>query len=315
MAARLFQSLLILLVMAFVIYGLIGLMPGDPITLMINSNPHMTAADAARLRALYGLDQPLLGRFWHWLLAALQGELGYSRLFSQPVGTVIMARLPYSLLLMGCSLILALLLALPLAVVAAYQPNSKLDALINLACFTGVSLPAFWLAILLILLFSVTLGWLPANSSDVEQAPELLSKLRAMIMPVLTLTVASCGTYTRYLRAALLEVAQQDFMRTARAKGLSAFGALWRHGLRHALLPLVTLVGIELGNLFSGALITETMFGWPGMGRLIYDAIMGNDYNLALAALLLATAMTLVGNLLADLVYRRIDPRLRRHQS
>lgn len=307
---RLFHSLILFAIMAVVIYGLIGLMPGDPVDLMISGNPHMTPEDAVRLRAQYGLDQPLLMRFGHWALDALRGELGYSRLFSQPVGEVIVSRLPYTILLMGSALTLALMLALPSGLLAAYNNGRWPDRLISLGCMIGISTPTFWLALVLMLLFSVQLGWLPANSSAVAESTDLGAKLKALIMPLLTLTLGLTATYTRYLRAALLEAAQQDFMRTARAKGLTPFAALTRHALHHGILPLITLVGIEFGSLLSGALITETLFSWPGMGRLIYEAIMGNDYNLALVALLLGVAMTLLGNALADSAVRRLDPRV-----
>jgi peptide/nickel transport system permease protein len=309
---RLLHSLILLGLMALIIFGLIGLMPGDPVDLMISGNPHMTPEDAARLRAHYGLDQPLLSRFGHWVGDALRGELGYSRLFSQPVGDVILQRLPYTLLLMGSALLLAIMLAVPLGLLAVHRHGRWPDRLISVVCMAGISTPTFWLALLLLLLFSVQLGWLPANSSAIAESGSLADKARALIMPLLTLTLGLTASYTRYLRAALLEVTQQDFMRTARAKGLTRFAALTRHALRHGLLPLVTLVGIEFGSLLSGALITETLFSWPGMGRLIYEAIMGNDYNLALVALLLGVAMTLLGNALADVVARRLDPRMER---
>lgn len=308
--SRLIQSIILFVIMAVVIFGLIGLMPGDPVDLMISSNPHMTAEDAARLRAQYGLDQPFVTRFGHWAAAALAGDLGYSRLFSQPVVNIIAERLPYSLLLMGGALLLGLLIAIPLGLLAAYRAHHGLDRAINLFCYFGISLPTFWLAMLLILLFSVQLGWLPANSSAIIESSDWTDKIRALILPLITLALGLAATYTRYLRSALLEITQQDFMRTARAKGLTKFAALVHHGLRHGLLPLVTLIGIECGALFSGALITETLFSWPGMGRLIYEAIMGNDYQLALAALLIGVAMTLAGNALADLATKRLDPRI-----
>jgi len=308
---RLLQALVVLLVMSFLIYGLIGLMPGDPIDLMINANPHLAPADAARLRALYGLDLPIWTRYLNWLTAALQGDLGYSRLIGRPVLEVLEPRLLNTLLLLSVSLVLSLAIAIPLGVHAAQRPHSTMDASVNLLCFAGISVPPFWLALLFIILFSVTLGVLPAGGmAPVGGGSGLSERLPYLVMPVATLTLVSVGGYTRFVWAALLEQLRQDYIRTARAKGVPERGVVWRHALRNAMIPVVTIVALGFGNLFSGALVTETMFAYLGMGKLIYDSILGNDYNIALVGLLLATLMTLIGNLLADLGYAALDPRI-----
>lgn len=304
---RLLESLLVLALMSFLVYLLIGLMPGDPIDIMISGDPNMSAADAERLRAVYGLDQPLLARYWAWLTSVLSGDLGYSRLFNRPVESILLPRLGNTLLLMGAALLLALIVALPLGVAAARRPGSLLDVSVNLGAFAGASLPPFWLAILLILLFAVYLGWLPASGMG---DGSLVERLRHMILPVVALSVASVAGLLRHIRAALREALRQDYVRTARAKGLSDRQVVYRHALRNAMIPVVTILALDLGMLFSGALITETVFGWLGMGKTIYDAIMGNDYNLALIGLLLATGTVLLANLLADLVYAWLDPRI-----
>ena len=304
---RLGQSLVVLLVMSFVVYGLIGLMPGDPIDLMVTADPNLTQADLQRLKALYGLDRPLLERYWSWLAGAFSGDLGYSRLFNRPVEAILLPRLGNTLLLMGLAFLLAALIALPAAMLAARRPGGALDGAINLTAFAGVSLPPFWLAILLIMLFSVTLRWLPAGGMGDGGAA---STLRHLALPVLALTLASVGGHLRYLRASLIEALRADHIRTARAKGLSEPQVVWRHALRNALIPYVTILALDFGTLFSGALVTETIFGWLGMGKTIYDAILGNDYNLALVGLLLATATVLLANLLADLAYAWLDPRV-----
>ena len=298
---RLIQSLLVIVAMSFVVHGLIALMPGDPIDLMISGNPKLTAADAQHLRALYGLDLPLWQRYLNWVNALLHGDFGYSRLYHQPVTELLWPRLGNTLLLMGTSLTLALTIAIPAGVLAARHAGTALDTVINLACFAGVSLPPFWLALVLMLVFAVGLGWLPAGG---------MGSAAHMVLPVATLTLASVAGYTRYVRAAMIEALRADHIRTARAKGLSEARILWRHALPGALIPVVTILGLEFGSLFSGALITETMFAWQGMGRLITESIMGNDTNLALITLLLATAMTLVGNVLADVAYGALDPRI-----
>ena len=308
-AQRLGESLLVLLVMSFLIYSSIGLMPGDPIDLMISANPELTAADGARLRALYGLDQPLLTRYLNWLGAAAGGDLGYSRLFTQPVLEVLLPRLWNTVVLMGLSFALALVIAIPAGIVAALRPQSALDNTVNMIAFAGISVPPFWLAILFIILFAVTLGWLPAGGMG-DSGAGFWEQLRHLILPVLTLTLATVGGIIRFMRAAMIEALRQDYVRTARAKGVGTTRLVLGHALRNAMIPVVTILALNFGTLFSGALITETMFGWLGMGKTIYDAIMGNDFNLAMVGLLLATLTTLLANVLADLIYAWLDPRI-----
>ena len=307
---RLFEALVVLFLMSFAIYGLIGLMPGDPIDLMINADPKLTPDDAARLKALYGLDRPIVERYWNWLVAALGGDLGYSRVFTKPVMEMLIPRLGSTALLLGISLLLSLAIAIPLGVYAALNPYSKADYAVNMFCFAGISLPPFWLALLLIFCFAVVLGWLPAGGMLTVGDGGILDRLQYMILPVLTLTIHSVGGFTRFMRASMMETLRQDYVRTARAKGLSEARVVTGHALRNALTPLVTMVALSFGGLFSGALITETMFGWRGMGKTIFDAIMGNDFNLALVGLLLATGFALLGNFLADLCYAWLDPRV-----
>jgi peptide/nickel transport system permease protein len=313
LSGRLIQSLIVLLVMSVIIHGLMGLMPGDPIDLMIASDPHLNAADAMRLKALYGLDRPWGERYLAWIAQVVQGELGYSRLFAKPVLEIIGPALVNSLILMLSALALSLLIAVPLGIVAALRPGRALDHLINAISFASVSLPTFWLGLMLMVVFAVLLGWLPAGGmqSLTGESGGLADSLRHMALPVATLAIAGIGQYARHTRAAMLAEAGQDYIRTARAKGCGPARLVLRHQWRNALLPLITLLGLEFGNLFSGALITETVFGWPGMGKLIADAVMGNDFNLALTALMLATAMTLLGSVLADLLMARLDPRIK----
>ncbi len=307
---RLLQALAVLAIMSFVIYTLIGLMPGDPIDLMISSNPHLTSADAARLKALYGLDRPLIERYFAWAKAALSGDFGYSRLYLRPALETLLPRLGNTALLMGASLICAYALALPLGIAAARRPGSALDNAVNLVAFAGISVPSFWLALMLILVFAATLGLLPAGGIATLGDGGLADRVQHLVLPVATLTLASMGAHLRYVRASMIESLRQDYIRTARAKGASETRILAHHALRNALIPVVTVLALSFGSLFSGALVTETMFAYPGMGKLIYDAILGNDFNLALAGLLLATAMVLIGNLGADLAYAAIDPRI-----
>jgi peptide/nickel transport system permease protein len=299
-----------LVLMSFVIYSLIGLMPGDPIDLMLGADPHLTSADVARLKQLYGVDRPLIERYLAWAQTALSGDLGYSRLFAAPVAATLLPPLGNSLVLMGASFVVGFAAALGLGISAARHPRSRRDTAINFACFAGISLPTFWLALILILVFAEGLGWLPASGMGSGEGADLADRLRHLVLPVATLTIASIGGYTRYVRAAMRDALGQDHIRTARAKGASEARVVWHHALRSALVPIATILALSFGTLVSGALVTEEMFAYPGMGKLIFDAVMGNDYNLALAALLLATAVTMLANLAADLAYAWLDPRV-----
>ena len=310
LAGRLAQSLIVLSVMSFAIYGLIGLMPGDPIDLMISANPELTPEDAKRLKALHGLDRPFLARYGAWLQAALGGDFGFSRLFGKPVGQILWPRLANTVALMGAAFLLSVAIAVPAGILAALNPRGRIDYLVNLLCFAGISMPPFWLALLLIMLFAVQLGILPASALPTASDPGLLERLRHIALPVLTLALLGVGGTARYVRAALGETLRQDFIRTARAKGVGPARLVRAHALPNAMLPVITILALDVGALFSGALITETMFAYPGMGKLIYDAIMGSDFNLALAGLLFATMVTLASNFAADAAYAGLDPRI-----
>ena len=310
LVGRLAESLIVLLIMSVVIYTLIGLMPGDPIDIMVQSDPHLTPADAARLKALYGLDKPLLERYANWLEAALSGDFGYSRIQNQPVWTVLAPRLVNSIILMGISFVVSLLIALPIGIYSALKPYGARDYAINFIALGGISIPVFWLALMIIYLFSVRWGVLPASGMQTVGVESVWDKAKYLVLPVITLSAANAGSLTRFMRAAMMETMRQDFIRTARAKGLGRRQVVLRHALRNALIPVVTILALSFGNLFSGALITETVFSYLGMGKLIYDSIIGNDYNVALIALLFATLLTLVSNLLADLCYAWLDPRI-----
>lgn len=298
---RLAETLLTLVVTSFLIYMLIGLMPGDPVDLMLAGNPHMTPEDAARLRELYGLNQPLIERYLHWLGGLLGGETGYSRLYGLPVMEVLPPRLLNTAILMGLSLALTLACAVPLGVYAATRPQSSADKAINVFCLAGMSLPAFWFALLMMSLFVVKLGWLPASAT--------LDDPVSLLLPVVTLAVGGLAAYTRHTRAAMQEALRADHVRTARAKGCSPARVTWGHAFKNALPPIVTLLMLDLGTLLSGAVTIETIFAYPGMGKLMFDAVMGNDFNLAMAGFLVLTTFVLLFNLLADVTYAALDPR------
>ncbi len=306
---RAIQILAILIVMSFMVYLLIGVMPGDPIDLLVSSDPRLSAADAARLKALYGLDQPIITRYLTWLSSIMHGDWGFSRLYAKPVADVLSVAIGKTVILMGIAFATSVAIAIPAGMLAATRIRSKTDYVINLLCFAGISIPPFWLALMLILVFSVTLGWLPANSLPVGDVG-LAERAKALVLPVITLTAVSVGSVTRYVRASLNEALRLDYVRTALAKGLAQSEVVRRHALRNSMIPVVTILSLDASAFFSGALITEIMFGYPGMGKLIFDSIQGSDYNLALAGLLIATAVTLAANFLADIGYAALDPRV-----
>ena len=307
---RLMQSLAVIAIMSFLVYALIGLMPGDPIDIMIASDPKLTPVDAARLRALYGLDLPIGERYWNWLTAVLGGDFGFSRTHSQPVLEIMGPHLLRSLLLMGLSFVLSVAIAIPLGVWAAARPYSLHDYAINLFSFAGRSAPPFWLALILIFVFAVWLGWLPAGGLETVGKGGFWDRLHYLVLPVLSLTLLNVAGFTRFVRAETMAVMRQDFIRTARAKGMNERSVLTGHALRNAMIPIVTIVALDFGTLFSGALITETVFAYPGMGKMIYDSILANDFNLALVGLLFATFVTLAANIGADVAYAVLDPRI-----
>lgn len=308
---RLFESVLVLLVMSFVVYGLIGLMPGDPIDVMISSDPNLTPADAARLKALYGLDKPIWERYLNWLSAALSGDLGYSRLFSRPVPEVMMPHLWRTVILMGASFVLATAIAIPLGVLAASRPYSLRDYTVNLLSFAGKSVPPFWLALMLILLFAVELRWFPSGGFETAGRDSIWDRIQHMVLPVLTLTLLNVATVARLMRAEMMGVLRQDFIRTARAKGLSRGGVLYGHALRNALIPVVTVIGLQVGLLFSGAILTETIFSWPGIGKWLVDSIYRRDYPSVQGGIVLIASVVMLVNLTVDLLYGLINPRIR----
>ncbi|WP_337877372.1 ABC transporter permease [Elioraea sp.] len=306
---RLLQGAVTVVILSFAAYTLIGLMPGDPIDLAIAGDPRLSPEDAARLRALHGLDQPLTSRYLAWATGALQGQFGFSRLFAAPAHEVLGTALLNSLALLLPTTLLSAAIGIALGVLAARRPRGVLDYAVNAIAFAGISLPSFWLGILLIILFAVTLGWLPAGGPP--DTPGLAAWLRHLALPGATLTVLGLASYARQTRAAMIDALGELYIRTARAKGAPERRVLLHHALPNAAIPIVTIAGLDFATLVSGALVVETVFAWPGMGKLIYDAILGNDYNLALLALMLTAIVTLAANLLADLAQMAIDPRVR----
>jgi peptide/nickel transport system permease protein len=306
LVSRLVQMVLTLAALSFVAFLLIGLMPGDPIAVAIAGDPRLTAEDAARLRALHGLDTPILARYLAWANSVLAGEFGHSRLFARPVADLLWPALASTLVLLGSAVLLAAAAGLALGALAAARPQARgvVDALAILIA----SAPTFWIGILLILLFAVTLGWLPAGGQSEAGG---LDALRFLLLPVATLAIAGLAAWARHAASALAEALAAPWILSARARGASRARVLWAHALPNAAPPLLALAALDVGALVGGALVTETVFARPGMGKLLYDAVMGSDLNLALIALLLIGAVTMAASLAADLAQRALDPRLR----
>lgn len=312
---RLLQTVVVLILLSFVCYYVMSLMPGDPIDIMVSSNPKMTAEDVTRLKSLYGLDQPITVRYWHWLADFSQGNFGYSRTYRIPVQEMIAPRLVNTLYLSALALTMALVIGIPLGVMAGLNPGSRFDYVANFFSYGGISLPSFWLGIMLIIVFAVKLEWLPAGGTQTIGAnlsgwEAFVDRLKYLILPAISLMTLQAGVYLRFARSSMIEAMGNDFIRTARAKGLSRYRVIWVHGFRNALIPLITVVSLSASSIFSGAIITETVFAYQGVGKLVFDSIVGNDFNMAMVSFMISIAMVLTMNLLADILYALADPRI-----
>jgi peptide/nickel transport system permease protein len=306
---RVGQALGVLLVVSIVTFVLIHSAPGGPAILLQGD---LTQEQIRERMADLGLDDPLPVQYARWLGNLLQGQMGRSLSQGVPVGTLIVERLPATLLLSGAALLLTLAIGLPLGVLSAVKRNGLVDTLVTGFAFFGMSVPVFWLGILLILLFSVQLGLLPsAGMYSLDQPFSLGDRLRYLIMPTVVLATANMAQITRYTSSSVLAVLAEDYVRTAHAKGLSRQMVLTRHALRAALIPVITIVGVMLPRLVTGAAITEAIFAWPGMGRLAVDAAVQRDYPLVMGITLMVSAVVIASNLVVDMIYGWADPRIR----
>ncbi|MCH2534554.1 MAG: ABC transporter permease [Bdellovibrionales bacterium] len=313
---RLMQSLLTLLLLSFVCYFVLTLMPGDPVDMMAAGNPNITSEDMQRLKSLYGLDQPAYKRYLNWMGTLLSGDLGFSRTYKIPVSDILGPRILNTFYLSVFALVLSLLVAVPLGVYAAVHKGKLTDYLLNLFAFAGISIPSFWLALILILMFAVKAGLLPAGGTysvgqDLEGFALVWDRIKYLILPVLSLSFMQIGTFERYTRGAMLEILNSDYIRTARSKGLEEKKVLFKHAFRNALIPLITVVAISFSYIFSGAIITETVFAYQGVGKSVYDSIKSNDFNVAMVSFMISMIMVFMMSLLADIFYAVVDPRIK----
>jgi peptide/nickel transport system permease protein len=306
-AGRLAGTIPVVIVLSLGVFLMLHLTPGDPIRIMLgqDADPESIAA----LRTQLGLDQPLPIQYLHWAASALRGDLGNSIRTHEPVSSAIVSRLPVTIELSTLALLISILIGLPAGIIAATHRNRSLDLASTGVALLGVSLPSFFLGILLILIFAQWLRWVPPSGyTPLLQDP--LMNLKQMFMPALALGAALAGIVTRQMRSSLLDVLDAEFMRTARAKGLMESAVVLGHGMRNALLPVVTVLGLQVGTLLGGTILIETIFALPGVGRLAVDSIFARDFPIVQGVVLFLALVRVLSNLAADLLYGRLDPRI-----
>jgi peptide/nickel transport system permease protein len=318
-AGFLVQRVVKMVVMVFAIivanFLLVHAAPGDPASVIAGEAGAADPQFLAQLRAQFGLDQPLSTQLWLYISHVAQGDLGVSYRQQRPVAGLILERLSATLLLTGTAFILAVLGGVTLGALAARRVGRTSDSLITVLALGLYATPIFWVGLMLVLVFSVWLDWLPSFGmntvgADLSGGAAVLDTARYLLLPALTLGLFYMAVYARLTRAAMLEVASQDFVRTARAKGVPEGGVQRRHVLRNALLPVITVAGIQAGQLVGGSILVETVFAWPGIGRLAFDALLARDYQILLGVFLATSVLVLVFNLITDLLYAWIDPRV-----
>ncbi len=308
---RLLQAVPTLLVISFLIFSLLYITPGDPVELILGTEDGtVTEEQRAVVEEQWGLDKPFLIRYANFVIDACRGDLGTSYATNQDVFESIMARMPSTLKLAGFSMLLALVVSVPLGILAALKHNSIWDSLATALATIGVSLPKFWFGLVLMIVFALKLGWLPSTgSADLSQG--LGPFLKHIIMPASSLALGMAATQTRMIRSSMLDVLNQDYVRYARSKGLRERDVIWGHALKNAMIPVITVIGGEIGGLLGGAVVTESIFSWPGVGRLAMNSISKRDYPMIQGITLTLCISYLLVNLLIDIVYAWVDPRIR----
>jgi peptide/nickel transport system permease protein len=308
LARRLLYSLVVLLGVLIVVFGLVHLVPGDPVRIALGTRYSPDAYQT--LRAASGLDRPIVEQFFGYIGSALTGDLGVSFRNGDPVTLTLLDRLPATLSLAVVGIVIALLISVPAGIWAALREGRISDAVVRISSQFGVSIPDFWMGLLLIALFASTLGWLPTSGYQ-ALSDNPTGWLRHVILPGLTVGLVAGAIMTRYIRSALLDVASMGYVRTARSKGLPPRVVTLRHIVRNALIPVLTITGIQLATILGGVIVVEVVFAWPGIGRLVYTAVAARDYPLIQGAVLLIAALFLLINLVVDVLYAVVDPRIR----
>jgi peptide/nickel transport system permease protein len=301
-----------------VLFAILQEAPGGPLTPYLQ-NPHITAADIVRLKHNLGLDQPVYVQYFHWLGRVLQGDFGWSQSNSEPVTQAILERMPATLELMGASFVFSLIVGVTFGIISAVKQYSWIDYLVTTFAFFGQSMPVFWFALMLQLLFAVygvPLGFgykiqLPSAGLAESDTFILADRLTHLVLPTLVLSLLYIATWSRFMRSSMLEVIRTDYMRTAAAKGVSRMAIIFRHGFKNALIPLVTVIALSLPGLVAGAVVTETIFAWPGMGRLFFNGLQQFDFALLMGYMMMVSFLVVFFNLLADICYGWLDPRVK----
>ena len=316
LAARVLQGLLLVLAVVVLNFVLVHAAPGDPVETIAGASGGMSPELMAQLRAQYGLDKPMLTQLGIYLAKVFSGDLGYSYFFNLPVTQMIAERVPATLLLVLSAVLLAFVVGTTLGVLSSRKPNGLLSQAITVLSMVGFAAPVFWTGIMLVILFASVLPILPvagmrsAASAGTGWA-DVLDVLHHLVLPTVTLSLIYLAQYSRLARSAMLDVLGADYIRTARAKGLAERTVLYKHALRNALLPVVTVLGLQFGNVLAGAIVVETVFNWPGLGRLAFDSVLRRDYPTILGVLLFSSIVVIVMNAATDLCYRLIDPRIK----
>ena len=304
---RLVSAVVVLVGVTFVVFLIIHLVPGDPARVVLGVQAN--AENVAALRERLGLNDPFLVQYGHWLAHAVQGDFGRSLITRQPVTPQLLQRLPATLVLAAAALLIGILIAFPAGIISAIRPGSKTDLAVSIFSQVGVAIPDFWMGIMLVLLFSLFLGWLPPSgyTSITESFRGWLSHI---ILPAVTLGLISASIQTRFIRSAMLEVLNQDYVRTARGKGLQETAVVLRHALPNALITIVTVIGLQITALLSSVVVVEVVFAWPGLGRLALEAVLDRDYPLLQGTVFTVAALLVLVNLGTDLLYFFLDPRI-----
>lgn len=311
---RILQAIPLLLLVSVFMFAMIHLMPGGPDQVIFN--PRLSAAGRAAMRLRFGLDDPIFIQYLKWLKNAFTGDFGFSFVTNLPVSSILAVRFPATLELFTVALLFALVIAILLGVLSGVRQGSVTDYTLTAVSYFGISMPIFLFALFGQYLFGVVLHWLPTSGMQTlgyNLAPidAFVDTLQHLILPMVVLSIGFIAAWSRYLRASMIDVVKQDYMRTARAKGVSTAGTLFRHALRNALIPLVTVVALDFGGVAGGATVTEGIFAWPGMGLLFFQSLQARDYPVLLAMLMLSAFFVVAFNLIADILYAVLDPRIR----
>lgn len=309
--SRLLQSIVLLFIVSVIGFAILHLTPGGPLS-QFALTPGMTKAELAQIAHQMGLDRPLPVQYWEWAHRLVLGDWGHSYRDNRPVLDVILGRFPATLELMVSAMFIAVLLGMWIGVMGAIRRYSAFDMLATIGAMVALSIPTFWFGLIVIYIFAIHLDWLPpGNIATIGGGGGFLDYLHHLIGPAVVLALVEVAVWSRYMRASMLDVVNQDYIRTARAKGLPERTVLWHHAMRNAMLPMIALAGIEMPTLLGGALVTETVFTWPGMGRLLLDALGYRDYPVIMGILMFSAILVLLSNLLADVVAALVDPRIR----